>query len=361
LRCKYTIHIFMNVIITEHHDTDRHPGTFRPANFLLAVFLFFFLLATACEEFDPMSAETFSGIVALNEGQLAEIDAVILPYTSRYKYISAGIVLDEEIVLTRSYREDRIGKQDEYASVSKPVASMITMQMLEEGLIGSLDDPIGDYHEKYRDVLPDEYPDVPITFAHLLSHRSGIPHHDDIWKGGKLALEFAPGESIMYSTRGYGVLGEVLSEIAGKSYNRLVREYIGDKVGAGSIECPSPFFEAPGGSVKSSVGDMALFARGVINGIYVQDSLMLNLAWVPIAIDPTGMMAMGWYVEHPDTGELTVYHAGSNGKRRAFILIMPHHRSAVVLMGKNESSDGKQLFPSMATEVMQVLDHFTSE
>jgi CubicO group peptidase (beta-lactamase class C family) len=329
--------------------------------YYLSVLIISNLLVGACEEFDPADADIYRGITLVTEEQLSDIDEITRPYTADYKYISVGVVLNGEIVLTRSYRDDRIGKKDEYASVTKPVTSMITMQLLEEGLIGSLDDPIGDYSKKYSDVLPDKYPDVPITFAHLLSHRSGIPHQDDIWKNGKLDLQFAPGESISYSTRGYGVLGEVLSDITGISYSKMVRKYIGNPVGAPSIECPSPFFEAPGGSVQSTISDFALFASGVINGSYVPDSLMFNLAWVPIAIDPVGMMGMGWYIENHNSEELAVYHAGSNGKPRAFLMMKPHQKLGVVIMGKNESSDGKQQLPVLAREIVDALDHLTSE
>jgi CubicO group peptidase (beta-lactamase class C family) len=317
-------------------------------------------LAHACEN-DDSKADIFGGINNIPDAVKGEIDEVVGTYGADYKYISLGVILEGDVALTRCYKDDRFGKSDEYASVSKPVTSMITMQFLEKGMINSLDDPIGDYCEKYKDVLPDAYPDVPITFAHLLSHRSGIPHHDRIWKDGKLDLAFAPGESIMYSTRGYGVLGEVLEEIADKSYNKLVKEYIGEPVGANSIESPWPFFEAPGGLVQSTISDMALFAAGVMNGIYVSDSLMYGLAWIPIAIDPTGMMGMGWYIEQSGTEDLTVYHAGSNGKPRAFLMIKPKRKSAVVILARSESSDGPQLLEELARKIMDILDHLISE
>jgi hypothetical protein len=71
------------------------------------------------------------------------------------------------------------------------------------------------YSGKYRDAMPDEYMDTPVTLRHLLSHTSGIPHHDQIWKSGKFNLQFRPGSQTLYSTRGYGILGKVLCEITG--------------------------------------------------------------------------------------------------------------------------------------------------
>ncbi|HDS08567.1 MAG TPA: class A beta-lactamase-related serine hydrolase [Bacteroides sp.] len=322
----------------------------------LAVIALFSGTTRSCDVFSDASDNgTYTALNMMSKEHSEEIDRIAEDVMENYKYISIGVIRDDELVLIRSFGEDRIGRIDEYASVTKPVTSMITMQLLEKGKIKSLDDPIGDYDPRYRDVLPEKYPDVEITFAHLLSHRSGIPHQDRIWKDGKLDLAFAPGESIMYSTRGYGVLGDVLEELTGKSYNQLVKEYIGDPVGAGSIKAPLPFFEAPGGLVQSTITDMALFALGVMDATYVCDSIMFQLAWKPIAVDPVGIMGMGWYISNPDSEELTVYHAGSNGRPRAFIMIRPPGKTAIVLLAKNRDSDGRQELPELAEKVMDLL------
>ena len=170
-------------------------------------------------------AEQYTALNLLSEVQSKEVDQVVLNYLDDYEYISIGLIGSKGALLTRSYGSDRIGKTDVYASASKPVTSMIFFQMLESGLIASVNDPIGSYSNKYRDVMPDQYRDSPVTFEHLLSHRSGIPHHDHIWSNGKLQLQFEPGTATLYSTRGYGVLGDVLCEIAGMNYNQLIKDY----------------------------------------------------------------------------------------------------------------------------------------
>lgn len=297
----------------------------------------------------------YSGLAVLNEAQLEQIDSLVREYTSDYRYISLGLILNGAPVLERYYGEDRSAKSDVYASVSKPLTAMICMQFLEQGLIRSLDDPIGEYCSRYRDVMPEEYSGQKISFTHLLSHRSGIPHHERIWSKGSLDLKFAPGERFMYSTRGYGVLGEVLSEIGNMSYNQLVKTYIGMPVGASTLRSPLPFFEAPGGLVQSTLGDMLLFAGGVMNSSYVDDSLLFNLAWVPAAGDPSGNMGLGWYLYKQGTEDWAVYHAGSNGKPRAFLVLKPLKKCAIVLLGKHKSPDGKQQFQELAQKIMEVI------
>ena len=79
-----------------------------------------------------------------------------------------------------------------------------------------------------------------ITIAHLLAHRSGIPHRvtrleDELMPqsaesmsrliaGATLASE--PGAQRLYSSAGYSVLARVLELATGKSYATLLRELV---------------------------------------------------------------------------------------------------------------------------------------
>jgi CubicO group peptidase (beta-lactamase class C family) len=220
---------------------------------------------------------------------------------------------------------------------------MIVFQLLGEGLIQSLDDPIGQYCNKYKDVEPEPYRDTPITFRHLLSHTSGVPHLSRIWQKGKLRLAFRSGTAMQYSTRGYAILGEVITRVTGKSYKKLVRQYIGEKVGANSFTAGF-WFTAPGASVYSSIDDMAKFALGVMDGSYVSNDFLNNEVFVSHGSDRFGEMGLGWYVLRPGSDYVAVYHAGSNGKPRAFIAIRPYDNSAIVLTGRNKHQKGPQDF-----------------
>ena len=203
--------------------------------------------------------------------------------------------------------------------------------------------------------MPDQFKDTPLTFRHLLSHQGGVSHHDRIWKDGKLDLQFRPGTDVMYSTRGFGIIGEIMSEMTGLSYNRLVKKYIGEPAGANSFSVPNFLFKAPGGLVYSTISDMALFACGIMNQTYVSDSLMMNQIWVPWADHEIGL---GWYVMNYGTDSLSVFHAGSNGTPRAFLAIRPVQKLGVALLGKHMSSDGDQRFYSLARELMLRLQEF---
>ena len=323
-------------------------------------------LVTALPGCDPPDttgegADSYTAVNLLSASRSGEIDRVVSSYLKGYSYISVGLIGPDGTLLVRSYGSDRIGKTDVYASVSKPVTATIFFSMLENGEIHSVDDPIGLYSDKYKDVMPADYGNLNLTFKHLLSHQSGIPHHDRIWDRGKLKLAFKPGTQAMYSTRGYGVLGEVLCGIAGMNYNHLVRTYIGEPVGAGSFSAPSFLFEAPGGLVRSTISDMVRFAEGVLDHTYVGSALQHDLQWVPYAQDQQGQIGMGWYLNNVGTDSLAVYHAGSNGKPRAFIALRPDQHIGVVLLGKRSSSKGSQLFYQLAMDLIQELRTYTEQ
>lgn len=303
----------------------------------------------------------YTKINLLSEDQSSEIDQVVFNYINAYGYISVGLLAQDGTVLIRSYGSDRLGETDVYASVSKPVTSMIFFQMLETGLIASVDDSIARYSEKYKGVMPDDYRNSPVTFKHLLSHQSGIPHHDQIWENGKLLLEFEPGTSTLYSTKAYGVLGDLLCEISNMNYNRLVNTYIANPINAESFTAPSYLFEAPGGLVNSTISDMALFAQGILDNVYVSYSLKKNVQWVPYTNDQIAEIGLGWYLNNYGTDSLEVFHAGSNGKPRAFIALRPEQHVGVVLLGKNHSAQGSQRFYELARDLIGKLKEFELE
>lgn len=323
----------------------------------IGILIFLSLILTNCES--PYEnweeVELYSAIDLLDEAEYEELGQILFHYINDYEYICVGLLRNNKIIFTGSFAADRIGKTEVYASVSKPVTSIIFFQLLEDGTIHSVDDPISDYSEKYADVMPEKYLDTPVTFAHLLTHQSGIPHHDRIWKDGKLDLQFEPGTNTMYSTRGYGVLGDVLCEITEMNYNKLVKNYIGHPVDATSFSANPLFFEAPGGLVYSSITDMAFMANGVLDNTYLTDSTQKDVQWVPYGEDDVGKVGMGWYVNNYGTDSLAVFHAGSNGTPRAFIALRPINKTGVVLLGRRNEAEGSQLFYALSRELIRLL------
>jgi CubicO group peptidase (beta-lactamase class C family) len=326
-------------------------------------------LSILCLLFVPSRTEAdkaFAGIDSMSSQAVEAIDAAVAPYMRRYRSISIAVVLGDSVVLTKSYGKNTLSRRQIYASVSKPVTATVVLQLWKEGKIRSLDDDIGAYSEKYQDVVPRECSEMPITFRHLLSHKAGIPHQGRIWRRKKgtpskgnpkeLDLLFCPGTGARYSTRGYGVLGEVIEDLTGESYDRLVKKYIGEPIGASSFRADDLFFETPGGRVWSTIQDMALFAHGVMHGLYVTEAILYREVFRAYALDRTGDVGLGWFINDIDTEDIAVFHAGSNGKPRAYLVMKPKKRIAVALMGRNRRSRNPDDFGDLAAELMGILE-----
>ncbi len=264
-----------------------------------------------------------------------KIDDKIFDFLIHYNWMTVGIIKEGEIAYLRSFGMRNMVNEDAvYASVSKPVTSIIFMQLINEGIINNLDDNISKYSNKYNNVIPNNYGADSITFKHILTHRSGLPHiNKPLWNNGKLNLQFKPGSNFLYTTNGFGVLGEILEEITGKTYSELVKKYIGEPVQSGSFWAEKNF-RAPGARVHSSTKDFANFAWGVINNKYISEE---NLSKV-VLVDYEGV-GLGWGCENFNTKDITMMHAGSNGRPRAYILLKPKKKIGIVLMGDCETKD----------------------
>lgn len=283
----------------------------------------------------------------------SRVDDKVFDFLMHYNWMAVGLIQDDEIAYLRSFgKQGMLEKDAVYASVSKPVTSVIFVQLLKQGLIRNLNDNIFDYSKKYsRSIMPAQYASDNLTFKHLLTHRSGIPHiNKPLWKDGKLNLQFAPGTRQEYSTNGFGVLGEVMEEITGKSYSDLVVEYVGKPIQAGSFYAED-VFRAPAARVHSTPEDFARFAQGVINHTYMTEQDFYNI----LAKDYGGN-TLGWGGANWGTDDFLMGHAGSNGKPRAYILIKPKKKLGVVLMGEANSANEDIWFLNLGPILMDIID-----
>ena len=200
------------------------------------------------------------------------------------------------------------------ASVTKVFTAVAVLQLVARGDL-ALDDSIGDYVAFWDDV-----PGDPITVAELLCHSSGMPsdyafareplfsdsppaspvvtREDDVrHANGAADRRILDPEWYMYSSRGYQILGEIVTEVTGRPFADYVAEGIfaplgmdrsqvgygelaelGDDTATGYViedgepEPNSHDLHAEirpphsGGGILSSVTDLATFCRCLLNG-----------------------------------------------------------------------------------------------
>jgi len=304
---------------------------------------------------DEGQDNNYTGIHRLAASEIGETDVIISGYMPLYDYINIALVRDRQIVLTKSYGRNRLDEIDSYASVSKPVTSIILLQLLERGVISSLDDEIGRYSPKYNNAQPTPYENTPITFKHLLTHQSGVPHVSELWNADKLNMSFCPGTQVQYSSQGFGILGDIMNEITGKPYEQLVREYIAEPVGATSFTTGQTF-RAPGVAVKSTIHDMALFALGVMNERYISGTLMQQHLFKKYAENEWGDISLGWFCSNIYSSDLTLFHAGNTGYSRANLNIKPFKGIGIAVTGMVKSKDSDLDLPELTDNVSQLLE-----
>lgn len=127
----------------------------------------------------------------------------------------------------------------EIGSMTKQFTALLILQFVNEGKI-HLDGYISDYLPYYRREIGNR-----VTVSELLSHTSGIPNflstpgflegpasrmsytvRDFVEKYCSGDLHFAPGTKFEYSNSGYFLLGAILEQISGESYEQLLQERI---------------------------------------------------------------------------------------------------------------------------------------
>jgi len=179
-----------------------------------------------------------------------EIDQLM---NDQYKADGSGatilIAKDDKIIFRKAYGKanmeldiDMIPENVfEIGSITKQFTAVGILMLLEEGML-SLDDEITKY-------LP-EYPtqDAKIKIHHLLTHTSGIKSYTSIPSLSDFSskdfsveelintfknepMDFKPNEKFRYNNSGYVLLGAIIENITGKSYEEFIQKRIFDKLG----------------------------------------------------------------------------------------------------------------------------------
>lgn len=148
------------------------------------------------------------------------------------------------------------------ASISKPVAAMAALHLVEEGKF-SLDDNVNDYLINWQ-VEDNKYTiDEKVTIRRILSHSAGLTVHGfagysstdtlpgiiDILNGtghansGRIFPDTVPGTIYRYSGGGYTVMQKMLCDITGKDFQVLMDEVVLGPIGMESSTYRQPLPE----------------------------------------------------------------------------------------------------------------------
>jgi len=145
------------------------------------------------------------------------------------------------------------------ASISKPVAAVAALRMVQDGLL-ELDEDVNLKLKSWKVPANEFTAERPVTLRHLLSHTAGttvsgfpgyprdarLPGTIDILEGrgntDPVRVETTPGSIWQYSGGGYTIIQQLMVDVAGKPYAEILRERVLEPAGMthSTYEVPLP-------------------------------------------------------------------------------------------------------------------------
>jgi CubicO group peptidase (beta-lactamase class C family)/RimJ/RimL family protein N-acetyltransferase len=159
--------------------------------------------------------------------------------------VAVGVLDDARLVHHASAGETRVGggvapdvdTVFRIASMTKSFTAATLLLLRDEGAL-ALDDPVARHVPELEGLALPTADSPPLTLRHLLTMSGGLPT-DDPW-GDRLqglradafsallrdglTFAWAPGTRFEYSNLGYGILGRVITNVAGEEYRQVVRD-----------------------------------------------------------------------------------------------------------------------------------------
>ncbi|HZA26882.1 MAG TPA: serine hydrolase [Actinomycetota bacterium] len=237
-------------------------------------------------------------------------------------------------------------------SVAKSVLSTLVGIAVEDGLIGSIDDPVTEY---LPELLEKDRRFERITLRHLLTMSSGLrywdtdlpwPFADDSYTyyGADLReialekseVEGPPGEAFHYNNYNPLLLGLVLERVSGMSVAEYTSTRLWQPLGAErdatwSLDSEDSGFEKMESGVNATAADYARFGLAFLHGGEWGGSRIVSADWVhdattaDIAGDPADRYQYFWWVDLDRPGRY--YALGNFGQ---YIYVAPDAGTVIV-------------------------------
>ncbi len=224
-------------------------------------------------------------------------------------------------------------------SITKSLTAVLVMRLAAEGKI-TLKSKITDYLPYYRKDTGDK-----ITIHHLLTHTNGLPQptalpgfsskpvrdptgvQEFIKKGCSGDLLFEPGQQWAYSNSGYLLLGAIIEEVTGKTYEENLKELLFKP-----LDMHHSGYDRPGPDLKNAALGYTRGARGfqvvrhvdtystgalysTVGDLYKLDRALYTDRLFPgkyrdMMFKPyIGYYGYGWYITSLD-GRVCISHGG---------------------------------------------------
>ena len=300
------------------------------------------------------------------------------------------------------------------SSASKTITATALMHLFQQDLF-MLNDDVADYLP--FDVNHPDYPEVPITFKMLLSHTSGIkdnwnfmPYYNgdspleldyylnqyftpegDFYDSNLNFTDYSPGTSFSYSNNGVALIGLLVEEISGQSFDEYCIENIFDPLGMddaywflseienlNKVAFPHQlapgltsslsvlenygYSDYPAGQLRTTSNNLAKFMitfmnNGMYNGIEILNPETIEImktVHYPSAASDQGLI---WYYRYLNEGTVFGHSGGDLGSATDMFISFSNDVGVVIL--SNSSHGGMAQIGNAVFEYAEATD-FTS-
>ncbi|MET0492962.1 MAG: serine hydrolase [Actinoplanes sp.] len=313
---------------------------------------------------------------------------------------------DEQIEVSAGVldiRSDRPVTSDalfQIGSVTKVWTATAIMQLAEEGRL-SLDTPVAQLLPGFRLADPDVA--ARVTVRQLLTHTSGIDGDvfTDTGRGddclqryvkllGEQTQNHPLGATWSYCNAGYSILGRILEELTGQTWDEVLKERLYTPLGlAATVTLPEdvllhpsagghvehdgevaaapvwhlPRSVGPAGLISANAADVLTFARMHLNGgrtaggeqVLGAESVAAmadHQADLPDKLSLGDSWGLGW-IRFGWDGHRVIGHDGNTVGHAAFLRLLPEQGLAVTLLTNKESA--RDLYQELFAEVFAEL------
>lgn len=340
---------------------------FMKHSLVSALFLHFFAPGV------QVKAQTPTGVSA------AQLDSVV-KYAGAFPkgtQLAIALAQNDQVSFLGLIREgDTLRNIDNHQSVfgigsiTKVFTSTLLVQCVADGIV-RLDAPVQEYFD-----FPLKMPEkggAPLTLKTLANHTSGLPrlspdllamalsNMENPYKSygaaelkkelaEKITLYTKPGEKYHYSNLGAGLLGFILAQQSGKTFDQLLEERI-FKPYQMSRSCVDlsdlkgvavPGLNANGdttsywefdalkgaGAILSTVEDLSKFMLANFR----EDSLLAFQRQTTFSASETMDVALGWHILKPKAGGVYYWHDGGTGGFSSNMVMDVGRKNGVIVL-----------------------------
>lgn len=333
----------------------------------------------------------------------AAFDAYVAQAVKAWKLpgLAIAVVANDSMVFAKGYGVRAVGRPEPVdahtrfaiGSTTKAMTALALLQAGDDGKV-VLDQPVLQYLPSLQ--LYDPVMTRELTVRDLLTHHTGLPGSDQLWTGNDYGIDeiirrmrfLKPVASFRnhyaYQNVQYAMAGEVLRSATGTAWADWLRTRIWEPLGMRetlptvsategqpNVASPHQVIDdtmrvitnrtvdpvAPAGSVWSSVSDMAMWMRFVLDSGRVGGRRLVSeraftdwlspQAVVPVSdFYPTSRLAsvsrvnygLGWFL-HNYGGDEVAMHTGSIDGMSAIIGLLPERRVGVYILANSDHAE----------------------